>query len=123
MTTKFRRSNATCFVGRYRQGIHVDLEGVIVVKGREFKKGIVLWEDTAPRETALRVKLKKKQGQEKMWLYNVGDDEQGNTWKWAFGAAMRIEKMSDGARKYHCNDGKLDDDLDDLIFKIEKVED
>jgi len=37
------------------------------------------------------------------------------------GAALYIEEIPNGKR-YYCNDGSPDDDFDDLVFTIEKVQ-
>jgi hypothetical protein len=35
------------------------------------------------------------------------------------GSAMRIEDLPDGSRRYYCNDIDLDNDFDDLVFRIQ----
>ena len=36
-------------------------------------------------------------------------------------AAMIVDDLSNG-RRYHCNDGFPDDDFDDIVFRLERVE-
>jgi hypothetical protein len=35
---------------------------------------------------------------------------------------MIIEQLPNDGRRYHCNDGEPDEDFDDLVFRIERVE-
>ena len=37
------------------------------------------------------------------------------------GAAMMVEELPNG-RRYRCNDGRPDDDFDDIVFRIERVD-
>ncbi len=46
----------------------------------------------------------------------------GFTAGFLYGNAFWIEKISDNCYRFHCNDHKLDDDFDDLIFDLEIVE-
>jgi len=39
-----------------------------------------------------------------------------------YGNAFWIEQLSDTCQRFHCNDHKMDDDFDDLIFDMEIIE-
>jgi hypothetical protein len=109
MKVVFESSNA-----EWRQGVHLSTDGTFEVNGQSIKKGFVLWVDTAPPEVSVRVKSKKGE----CWIKNVWDTGNGSMESWHNGAAMIVEK-SENVRKYRCNDGKPDEDFDDLVFRIE----
>ena len=43
----------------------------------------------------------------------------GFTAGFLYGNAFWVEQISDTRHRFHCNDHKLDDDFDDLIFDLE----
>ena len=95
----------------WKQGVSLALsKGRLCVAGREFSKGIVLWEDTAPVSTEVSVVLKRGRT-ESLYVKNVWDKGDGLMDSWRHGAAIMIEELPDGSRRYHCNDGHLDDDF------------
>jgi hypothetical protein len=102
----------------WRQGISLKTDKGIEVNGRLFKKSIGLWEDTAPKE--VEIICKSKRGE--LEVVNVWDCGDGVIESGHNGAAMIVEQLPNG-RRYRCNDGHPDDDFDDLIFRIEVVED
>jgi hypothetical protein len=104
---------------RWRQGIRVKSEGKLQVNGQVVagKKGMVLWEDTAPQT----VEIELVGNPSTVGIYNAWDAGSGRIDAWHNGAAMIVEELRNG-RRYRCNDGEPDDDFDDLIFRVERVE-
>lgn len=99
---------------KWKQGVVLQTKGEFEINGQKLPNKIVLWEDTAPKEVQLLVKSKDKL----LIIYNVWETEDGTTHYWHNGGAMNIEEV-DGIKIYNCNDGYPDDDLNDLIFKLE----
>jgi hypothetical protein len=52
---------------------------------------------------------------------NVWDTGDGVTHSWLNGAAMIVD-VDVSKRTYRCNDGFADDDFDDIIFRIERLD-
>lgn len=99
------------------QGIYFATDGAFEINGQTVKKALVLWKNTAPHEVIMRVKSKKGE----CLIKNVWDVGDGVAHSWHNGAAMIIEE-SGPSRRYRCNDGKPDDDFDDLVFRIELLD-
>ncbi len=100
----------------WRQGINLSTDGSFEVNGQTVKKSIVLWNDTAPQEVVIQIKSKKGE----CLVKNVWDTGDGVIESWHNGAAMIVE-ISDSGRLYKCNDGRPNDDFDDLVFCIELI--
>jgi len=120
----------------FRQGICVDITGSCETNGKIHKigKGIrmLFWEDTAPKQIKLKVITK----QDFVWIDNIWErtsfclvsDSSGKSIRRESkvvdsghnGAAMIVEEIENG-RRYRCNDGKPDDDFDDIIFTVQKL--
>lgn len=98
----------------WRQGIRVDIDKHFEVNGHDIKKGILLWQDTAPPEVYLTVRTKNGE----CWVRNIWDVGNGAADYWHNGAAMIVEEYP-GGRRYRCNDGHPDEDFDDIIFSID----
>jgi hypothetical protein len=98
----------------WRQGVYLSTDGSFEVNGQNVRKAVVLWKDTAPREVLLQVQTK----QGAFRVKNVWDVGDGVMHSGHNGAAMISEEAS-SSRRYKCNDGRADDDFDDLIFTIE----
>jgi hypothetical protein len=98
----------------WRQGISLTIDGCFEVNGQKIEKSIVLWQDSAPQEVALSVLSKKGELQVKN-VWDVGD---GTIHSWHNGAAMIVEG-DELSRRYLCNDGRADDDFNDLVFRLE----
>jgi len=98
----------------WRQGICLDTDGAFIVAGHRLKKSIVLWADTAPPEVRALVLSKKGVVQ----FYNVWDMGDGVMHYWHNGGAMVVENALGGKRVY-CNDGRADDDFDDLVVVLD----
>jgi hypothetical protein len=101
----------------WRQGISLTTEGTFEVGGQKIKRGIALWQDTAPRVVEVCVKSRLGTIQVKN-IWEVGD---GVVHSWHNGAAM-IVSVNGNRRHYRCNDGHADDDFDDLVFALTIVE-
>lgn len=99
---------------KWKQGVVLQTKGDFEVNGQVLPTKIILWEYTAPKQVDVMVKSKDKV----LMIYNVWETEDGTTHYWHSGGAMYIQEIN-RARIYNCNDGYADDDLNDLIFKIE----
>ena len=100
----------------WRQGVNLTTDGSFEVNDQGIKNSIVLWHDTAPSE--VYVKIHSRQGD--CLVKNVWDVGDGVVHSWHNGAAMIVEESQNG-RQYKCNDGRADEDFDDLVFSIELV--
>lgn len=96
------------------QGIMLETKGVFKVNGKKASIKIVLWENTAPEDINVCVNSKNKE----VIIYNVWKSLDETIHYWHNGGAMYVQYF-DNYRIYNCNDGFPDDDLNDLIFKIE----
>jgi hypothetical protein len=97
----------------WRQGIHISTAGTFEVDGQGIKNALVLWEDTAPSEVEFIVRSKSGYALVKN-VWDVGD---GVIHSWHGGGAMLVSDGPDG-RLYECNDGRADEDFNDLIFRL-----
>ena len=98
----------------WRQGISFRTNGIIRYHGNEIKKGWAdIWENEMPREDI--VECKSKDGV--LWVKNIWDEGRGGTESWNNGAAMWLEEIPNG-RRYYCNDGHFDDDMNNIIFEL-----
>lgn len=102
--------------GRYRQGVMLKTKGRFVINDLEIRKAAVLWHDTAPASVA--VEVHSEDGH--VLIYNVWDHGNGVTEYWHNGAAMIVDELEAGIKRYSCNDGYPDDDLDDLVFVVRR---
>ena len=110
------------FNSNWRQGIRLIVPtGSIVVQGLGSAKGIVLWQDTAPEKVEIGIQLKSVRPAD-LVIYNVWHTGRGGIQHGHNGAAMRKEELADGSIRYWCNDGYPDDDLDDIVFRMKKLE-
>lgn len=99
----------------WNQGVALDTEGEFQVDDHPpVKKGVALWCKAPPRQFLVHIKSKKRQ----CLIKNVWDVGDGVMHSWHNGAAMIVEEIRNG-RRYRCNDGRPDDDFDDLVFRIE----
>lgn len=101
----------------WRQGVHLTTDVAFEINGQTVKQAVVLWQDTAPREVVLRIKSKNGE----CLIKNVWDVGDGVMHSWHNGAAMIVEER-ELYRRYRCNDGRADDDFDDLVFCLELVD-
>lgn len=98
----------------WRQGVHLSTDGVFEVEGQAVKNVVVLWHDTAPRRVPLIIRTVKSE----CMVKNVWDVGDGVMHSWHNGAAMIAENVESG-RRYKCNDGRADDNFNDLVFRLE----
>lgn len=99
------------------QAVVLDSDLAMEINGQEGLK-FVLWADTAPPEVSVRRDPKT----ERIWVSNAWDaDGSREPFAWMAGGAMIVEEIP-GGRRYRCNDGEEDDDLDDLVFRVERVQ-
>lgn len=101
----------------WRQGVHLSTVGSFDVDGQKIKSALVLWQDTAPRDA--RIVVHSKNGI--CLVKNVWDIGDGVMHSWHSGGAMQISDVGE-RRIYECNDGRNDDDFDDLVFSINLTE-
>ncbi|TWT40064.1 hypothetical protein [Botrimarina hoheduenensis] len=104
--------------GEWRQGVCLKVlgEGIFSANGHE-SPYFTFWQDTAPPVVEFEV------------VGDVSDIDVKNVWDVGDGvmdsghngAAMIVEEIPNG-RRYRCNDGYADDDFDDIIFHIERLE-
>ena len=109
------------FKSDWKQGVALKAcEGSIVIDNREFPKGVVLWQDCSILKIEFAIKAKKNKPV-KLEIKNVWDTGNGLMESWHNGAAMTKEELPDGSIRYWCNDGYPDDDLNDIVFRVEKI--
>ena len=97
----------------WRQGIHLSTVGEFNVGRQRVKRSVVLWNDTAPEEVRLTI----NSADGLCNIKNVWDVGDGVVHSWHGGAAMLVfGDMHE--RTYYCNDGKENDDFNDLVFRV-----
>ena len=99
----------------WKQGISLSTAGTFIINGQKIKNSVVLWQHTAPNELDFIVESKSRE----LLIKNVWDIGDGVIHSWHGGGAMIVEELNNG-RRYRCNDGRQNDDFDDLVFRIEK---
>jgi hypothetical protein len=109
----------------WRQGIHLSVDGSLeiirvpppqTIRDPMIGTAMVMWHDTSPKWMEFRVKSKRG----RVDVKNVWDTGDGVMQSWYYGAAMIVEELPNG-RRYRCNDGRPDDDFDEIVFRIEHV--
>lgn len=114
--TRLRLAFEACR-GEWRQGVALRTLGhsQILINGEHLKHA-VCWHDTAPPSFEFEVIGES----DSIVVYNVWDVGDGVIDAKHNGAAMVVEELPKG-RRYRCNDGYPDDDLDDIVFRIERM--
>ena len=79
-------------------------------------KSWAFWWSKNNEPIVLTVKSKKK----KLEIWNGWKDEHGLPLSGTGGSGMRIEDLKDGSRRYHCNNATMNNDFDDLVFRIKR---
>lgn len=102
---------------QWKQGIVLKTNGKFTVNDEVITNKIVLWEHTAPKEVSIFIKSKDKS----LIIYNVWLSDKDSVEAWHNGSAIYVESLGN-TRIYNCNDGYPDDDFNDLIFKVEFLE-
>ena len=109
--------------GRWRRGATTEGDGELMVAGKKYngRKGIFLWQDDAQESFEFQVHGRP----EAVDVFNVWEvkDHRGHPYMDSRhnGAAMIVEEIPNG-RRYRCNDGEPDEDFDDIVFRLERVE-
>ncbi len=118
-----------------REGFCIDVTGYFEINGEKIQKGkkvkLNLWYDTMPKD--LKIKVFTKTGF--VWIYNIWEKNNSyimntqdgkpitkhsvSTEAWYNGAAMIVEEIENG-RRYFCNDGRPDENFDDIVFTVQK---
>ncbi|MBX9743814.1 MAG: hypothetical protein K2X08_01235 [Chlamydiales bacterium] len=124
---------------KYVQGLSIDITGSCELQGKiwEVGKGVkmIFWEDSTvldPKNIQLTVFTKTgfvwvQNIWEKISSYQLGTPSGETITKETKsidaghgGAAMIVEQIENGKR-YHCNDGHPDDNFDDIVFTVQKI--
>ena len=120
------------------QGLTVDVTGSCEVQGKTFKKGkgvrMLFWEDSElidPKNIQIKIFTKI----DYVLIYNIWEkttnylisidgaplQKESKSIDYGHnGAAMIVEEIENG-RRYLCNDGTPDDDVDDIVFTVQKL--
>jgi hypothetical protein len=114
------KTNSDC-----RQGLCLDITGQCEFEGKIFKKGTYIrmqfWEDTAPKQIKLKIFTKK----EFIFIENIWESSNylgdKSTDSRRFGAAMKVEEIENG-RRYRCNDWHPDENFDDIVFTVQRID-
>jgi len=104
------------FNSEWQQGVYLKSKRAIEIDNERIGKKVVLWRRTVPAVVELSLPRRSVE----LIVANVWDTGDGTTNFWTAGAAMYIEEIP-GGKRYHCNDGHMDDDLNDLIFTLEEI--
>jgi hypothetical protein len=102
--------------GEWRQGACLCIKGKFSVNRQKIPDAMEVWQDTAPQAFEFQV----SRGVLEIEIRNVWDVGDGVMHSWHNGGAMLVEEVP-GGRCYRCNDGFPDDDLDDVVFRIERI--
>lgn len=104
----------------WQQSVTLVTDNVVRLGNKSFKKGVTVHYDSSHPELLFEVRTREGM----LWLWNSWHyrDTQGSlhTSSQMNYAGMIVEKLSTGFR-YRCNEGRDDDDYDDLIFRIERT--
>ncbi len=113
------------------QGIGLLIFGLIEIEalGEKVKDRTFFMENTAPKEIYIRLwhdNSKRKQPKSLpkkgiLGIKNIWNTGNGTISSWIGGAAMIVEEIKNGKR-YRCNDGHPDENFDDIVFTIQKVD-
>lgn len=114
---------------RWQPGAATGVSGHFVVNGQNIdgSNGITIWQDEAPSIVEFEI----TGGPSIICVYNAWQSTTraaipGTTGRPIIdsghnGAAIIVEELAHG-RRYRCNDGKPNDDFDDIIFRLERIE-
>jgi hypothetical protein len=99
----------------WKQGVLLRVDGRFEINEKRIDRSVVLWQSTAPDAVDISV----QSNAPSIEVRNVWDVGDGVMHSWHNGAAMIIEPIENG-RRYFCNDGRADDDFDDIVFRLER---
>jgi len=104
----------------WEQLVHLESDVETLVDARPYKRGVLIPYDL--RHAKHRVACRTSEG--KLWVWNVwqyrGPQGELRLESCENFAGMLVEELPNGYR-YRCNEGRDDDDYDDLIFRIERT--
>ncbi|HNA61581.1 MAG TPA: hypothetical protein PKW79_00690 [Rhabdochlamydiaceae bacterium] len=108
-----------------RQGLSIDITGYCELEGEKVKTGkgvrLLFWEDTAPKQIHVKVFTKT----DFVWVENIWENISHTGAKSVdygrYGSAMIVEEIPNG-RRYRCNDWHPDENFDDIVFTIQKID-
>jgi hypothetical protein len=123
------------------QGVHLITDKAVIVDGKTYKRGVTIFFDIEQQaEYEARPKSSHKESVfDKERKEHIVDcqTKEGLLWIWNVWmqyfqgvrivlshekyCGMLVEELPNGYR-YRCNEGRDDDDYDDLIFRIERTE-
>jgi hypothetical protein len=115
--------------GNWQAGAGKGQPGHFTINGQTVngRDGTVIWQDSAPPVIEFEI----TGGAPIICVYNVWQATThvtipGTTGRPVVdsghnGAAMIVEELSNG-RRYRCNDGEPDEDFDDIVFRLERIE-
>ena len=105
----------------YRQGIRLSTKGIIDVGENLKGKDHVFWQELWTEKDLGPIQIEGISKNGIFWVYNScmwnGCHE-----AWVCNAAMIKEVVGENEYIYHCNDGELDDDFDDIVFRVKILE-
>ena len=90
-------------------------KGHLLIANQKFKKGAILWTETAPRVVEVVCITKLARTTFKAW--NAWKDEDGITMAWIGNGGMLIEER-EGVTVLKCSDGVGEPQFDDLVVEI-----
>ncbi len=120
-----------------REGLCIDITGYCELNEQEHMRGkgirMLFWSDTSPRLTRLIVFTK----QDFVWVENIWEQinsyivgtkdgvpvtRQTPSVVYGHGNAAMIVEEIEGGRRYKCQDGRSEDNFDDIVFTVQKVD-
>lgn len=104
----------------WEQLVHLETDRTVEVETATYQRGTLV--RFSPNK--LRVPIRCRTHEKVLWIWNAWSyrDRQGSQRLESLEnyAGMLVEEMPAGYR-YRCNEGRDDDDYDDLVFRIERV--
>ncbi len=106
----------------WQQLVTLDTDRAVEVDGKEYRRGVMI--DYDPLHPEKTVVVRTEEGM--LWVWNAWRYRRpATTGPWFLDslssyAGMVVEELPNGFR-YRCNEGRDDDDYDDLIFRIERA--
>ncbi len=107
----------------WAQGVQLETGDLIVVGKIPYKRGVIIFYDPNHFETDIACYSPKGL----LWVWNVWDfrphavaEPPGSVMSHSNYCGMIVEQIPNGFR-YRCNEGRDDDDFDDLTFRVERT--
>jgi hypothetical protein len=104
----------------WQQMVHLEADRTVEVDRMEYRRGVLLPYD--PGHPLVNIRVRTREGM--FWVWNVWE-HRGVQGEWRreshmLYAGMLVDELPNGYR-YRCNEGRDDDDYDDLVFRIERT--